>query len=498
MNKENLMKIRRATVLILTVGLFLSVLTADLQSEPRGRHLFFNLSIFYPVSINQSIYDSTNINLSLFYGRVGQVHGFDLAWGVSAVEDNVKGLQVAGLAGVCGSSLTGVQMAGLFAVAGDELSGAQVSGLFNVCGEEGEGLQASSFMNVTGNSFRGIQAAGFMNVAGEESIGLQAAGFMNVAGEESKGLQAAGLMNVTGNTYQGIQAAGGWNVVGESCRGIQAAGLFNVTGETFRGLQAAGVFNVAGERLYGLQVGSMNATATSTGVQIGLANAAGDLEGVQIGLVNYSKNTNGVPVGLVNISKNDGRMRWISWASNLTGVNSGVKFSIKRIYSIVALGRFLFLRTFIPPGQFFPEHRYRVHVHRQCNTIPKPDGNSRPASHHAAGFSEQKAFEHAFAVRRRRPEPHHGEGRPCRLKRIPTRFLRRPGIVLVFWGRSPRGHLILGKYFKPQKSGRLFEDQSILKKLFPLNFFSTLFILNSKLGVSLWGTSPYPFFLLLF
>ena len=31
-------------------------------------------------------------------------------------------------------------------------------------------------------------------------------------------------------------------------------------------------------------------------------------------------------------------MRWISWASNLTGVNSGVKFSIKRIYSIVALG----------------------------------------------------------------------------------------------------------------------------------------------------------------
>jgi len=322
MNKENLMKIRRAPVLILTVGLFLSILAADLQSEPRGRHLFFNFSIFYPVSINQSRYDSTNINLSLFYGRVGQVHGFDLAAGVSVVEDEVKGLQVAGLAGVCGSGLTGGQIAGLFAVAGDKLSGVQVSGLFNVCGEEGEGLQASSFMNVTGNSFRGIQAAGFMNVVGEES----------------KGLQAAGLMNVTGNTYQGIQAAGGWNVVGESCRGIQAAGLFNVTGETFRGLQAAGIFNVAGERLNGLQVGSMNAASISAGVQVGLFNAAGDLEGVQIGLVNYSRNTNGVPFGLVNLSKYDGRMRWISWASNLTGVNSGVKFSIKRIYSIVALG----------------------------------------------------------------------------------------------------------------------------------------------------------------
>jgi len=135
------MKIRRATVLIITVGLFLSVLTPDLQSEPRGRHLFFNFSIFYPVSINQSKYDSTNINLSLFYGRVGQVHGFDLAAGASAVEDNVKGVQVAGLVGACGSSLTGVQMAGLFAVAGDELSGAQVSGLFNVWEKKAKGCR---------------------------------------------------------------------------------------------------------------------------------------------------------------------------------------------------------------------------------------------------------------------------------------------------------------------------------------------------------------------
>jgi len=316
------MKIRRTAVLILTVGLFLSVIAPDLLCQSQGQHLFFNLSIYYPLSINKSKHDSTNINLSLLYGHVGQVHGFDLAGVVTAVEDNVKGIQVAGLVGVCGSSLTGGQIAGLFTVAGDELSGVQVSGLFNVCGENGKGFQASSFMNVTGNSFRGIQAAGFMNVAGEEA----------------KGLQAAGFMNVTGSTYRGIQGALGMNVVGESCGGIQAAGLFNVTGERFRGLQAAGIFNVVGERFNGLQVGSMNVAATSAGVQIGLANAAGELEGVQIGLVNYSKNTNGIPVGLVNISKYDGRMRWISWASNLTGVNSGVKFSIKRIYSIVSLG----------------------------------------------------------------------------------------------------------------------------------------------------------------
>lgn len=321
------MKIRRAAGLIFAVGFFLSLLATDLQSEPKGRHLFFNLSIFYPLSINKSKYDSANINLSLFYGRVGRVRGFDLAGGVSVVEDDVRGLQIAGLAGVCGSGLTGGQIAGLFAVAGDELSGVQISGLFNVCGENGKGFQVSSFMNVTGNSF----------------LGIQAAGILNVVGEESKGLQAAGLMNVTGSMYQGIQGAMGWNVVGESCGGIQAAGVFNVTGERFRGLQAAGIFNVVGERLTGLQAGCLNAAATSAGVQIGLANAAGDLEGVQIGLVNYSKNTKGVPIGPVNISRYDGRMRWISWASNLAGVNSGVKFSIKRIYSIIALGSVNFI-----------------------------------------------------------------------------------------------------------------------------------------------------------
>jgi len=91
------------------------------------------------------------------------------------------------------------------------------------------------------------------------------------------------------------------------------------------------------EQLIGLQLGTFNVASSSSGAQIGLINVAGELDGFQLGLINYSKQTEGLPVGLVNISKYDGRIRWISWASNLTGVNSGVKFSIKKIYSIVAL-----------------------------------------------------------------------------------------------------------------------------------------------------------------
>lgn len=354
--KEISMNSRGFAVTILTLGLFLSVLAADLKSEPRSRHHFLNFSIFYPVSINQSRYDTTNINLTLIYGRVGQVHGIDLAGGISVVENDVKGFQVAGLAGFCGSDFTGLQLAGLFAVGGEEFSGFQVSGLLNVCGEEFKGCQGSGLLNVTGNNFKGIQTTAIFNIVGEECQGLQMAGLMNItgnafqgiqatggwniAGESSQGIQASGLFNVTGERFKGVQASGIFNITGEDCTGLQAGGIFSVTGGMFKGLQFSGGFNVAGERLSGLQVGTANVAGTSQGLQIGLLNAAEDMDGVQIGLVNYSRNTKGVPIGLANISKHDGRIRWTSWASNLTGANSGVKFMIRRIYSLVSLGSF--------------------------------------------------------------------------------------------------------------------------------------------------------------
>ena len=348
------MKTKGIVALILASSLFLSILATDLKCEPQGRHLFLNFSIFYPLSINQSKYDSTNINLTLLYGRVGQVNGLDLAVGATAVENDVRGLQMAGFAGVCGSDFTGGQIAGLVAVTGDSLSGFQLSALTNVCGDEFLGWQATGLINVTGSYFRGIQAAGIFNIVGEEMQGVQAVGLMNIAGsslrgiqaaggwniagESAVGIQASGLFNVTGERFNGLQASGIFNVTGEDHTGIQVGGIFNVTGGWCKGIQVGGIFNVAGERLSGLQVGTSNVAATSAGVQVGLLNAAGDMDGVQIGLVNYSRNTTGLPVGLVNISKHDGRISWTSWASNLTAVNSGMKFTIKKTYSIVALG----------------------------------------------------------------------------------------------------------------------------------------------------------------
>ncbi|MEE9516698.1 MAG: hypothetical protein V3V52_06320, partial [Candidatus Adiutricales bacterium] len=316
------MKNKWIVVPLLMAGFNLSLLTKDLLSEPRSGHYFFNFSIAYPLSINKSKHDSTNINLSLFYGHVGQVHGLDVSGLVSAVGENVNGLQIAGLAGVCGDEFTGVQIAGGFGVTGERFSGIQLSGGISVSGKTFQGWQTSGLISVVGNSFRGVQVTGGLNIVGEDAVGLQASGLFNVTGEKFRGIQATGAFNVTGEDYVGLQAAAG----------------FNVTGDDYVGMQVAGGFNVVGDVLSGLQLGTFNIAATSRGAQIGVVNTAGKLDGFQLGLINYSIEGDGIPVGLINISKYDGRIKWINWASNISGMNSGVKFTVNNIYSIVTLG----------------------------------------------------------------------------------------------------------------------------------------------------------------
>lgn len=287
------------------------------------RHYPVNLSLWYPVSINRTQHDSANLNFTLLYGRMGTVKGLDLAIGGSALTHELKGLQITGIAGVAGDSTSGAQISGLASVTGDDLKGAQVSGLINIAGETGKGFQVAGGMNITGNHLQGLQASGLFNIVGEELQGFQATGAFNIVGER----------------LTGFQAAGGFNIVGESCMGFQAAGLFNVTGDNFKGLQAAGLFNIVGDELTGAQIGTFNvAPYFSNAAQIGIINVSAEMRGFQLGLVNWNGETYGIPVGFVNVSKRDGRIRWINWGSNLSGINSGVKFEVGQIYSIVALG----------------------------------------------------------------------------------------------------------------------------------------------------------------
>ncbi|MFZ2053473.1 MAG: hypothetical protein WAU81_04675 [Candidatus Aminicenantales bacterium] len=277
--------------------------------QPAPRHRFVNLSLFYPASTNRSISDSADINLSLFYSRLGSVRGLDLGLGVTRLEDSLQGVQLAGVAGTAGKSMKGLQAAGLLCAAGERGQGIQLAGLGSVSGEE----------------FAGLQAAGLFSVAGEHLEGVQVSGLFSVSGQAAKGIQVSGLFSVTGETLQGFQAAGLFNVAGESLDGVQISGLFNVAGEDSRALQVAGLMNVGGGTCRGIQVGLFNVAGRLTGVQVGVVNVAGELEGLPIGLVNLTR-------------KEDRRVRLAAWAGNTSLFNVGVKVQAKRFYSILYAG----------------------------------------------------------------------------------------------------------------------------------------------------------------
>jgi hypothetical protein len=261
--------------------------------QPAPQHRVLNLSLYYPVSMNRSKLDTANISLSLLYGHLGSVRGFDLSLGVAALE----------------RSLEGVQLAGLVAVAGESMKGGQIAGLISVVGDRGEGVQLAGLGSVAGEEFSGLQAAGLFGVAGERLKGIQVSGLFSVSGEETSGFQASGLFSVAGDDLEGVQVSGLFNVAGENSRALQVAGLMNVTGETCRGLQV-GLFNVAGKL---------------AGVQVGLVNVAGEIEGLPIGLVNVTR-------------KEDRRVQMAAWAGSVTLLNAGVKVWAKRFYSVLYAG----------------------------------------------------------------------------------------------------------------------------------------------------------------
>ncbi len=316
----------KQTVTIIMIGLFLFSAPISAQEKEReeqpGVHRFFNLSLFYPVSLNQSPYDHVNLNVSMIYGRVGSVSGMDFSLAASAVYDNLKGIQIAGLAGVVGEQAQGIQIAGLVSVTGESFAGLQSSGLITVAGEE----------------LNGFQTAGLINVTGQRGRWFQASGLANVAGEDFKGAQFSGLFNIAGEHMQGIQLSGLFSIAGETMQGLQASGLFNIVGEEFRGLQVSGLFNVAGESLKGLQTGPVNIAVESRGVQIGLVNVGETCDGLQIGLVNYTKGEHrGFPLGAVNLAEN-GTINGVIWGSNRVAVSGGMKFYVGRWHSVVSLG----------------------------------------------------------------------------------------------------------------------------------------------------------------
>jgi hypothetical protein len=210
-----------------------------------------DLSIFPPVSLNGDRPAVNRLQLGLIAARATRLRGVGIAPVLWADED-VHGVQLAGV----GSSVR------------SELVGAQLSSVANVAGE-----------------VIGVQISGYLNLSRGPVSGAQVSD-ANWALGRVRGAQM-GMVNYA-----------------SAATGFQGA-LVNVAGDV-RGAQ----FSLVGvaRNFAGAQIGLVNIGGDVTGAQIGLVNVARRARGLQLGLINLAEELDGAPVGLLSVAR-DGEHR---------------------------------------------------------------------------------------------------------------------------------------------------------------------------------------------
>ena len=184
----------------------------------------------------------------------------------------------------------------------------------------------------------GAEFSGAVSMLSDDSKGFQVSGAVNLNNGSFKGFQATGLVNIT-NNFSGFQSSGVGNFVSGKCKGFQSSGSVNYIAGYFSGFQTTGLVNVITDGFTGVQIsGVANLTqGNAGGVQIGTVNIARNLRGAQIGVVNIADTLRGVPVGLLNIARN-GQVNPVVFATNISGINAGVKTIANNFHSVIALG----------------------------------------------------------------------------------------------------------------------------------------------------------------
>ena len=270
---------------------------------------------------------TNNISFNVISGRNGGVDGVEVGIMTNHVENDVKGVQIAGLVNTVGGN---VGQSKISSKEGKNLPGVQAAGLVNVANDV-NAVQFAGLVNVTKGRFDGVQIAGLVNTVGEDigtsrrdslnakySPAVQVAGLVNT-GYNVNAVQVSGLVNVSKGRFSGVQIAGIGNNVSNDGNGVQLAGLYNVSngdGNT----QVAGLFNVADD-IKGSQIGA-------------IFNKARKVDGVQIGLINVCDTTSGGSIGLINIVKK-GYNRFELAGSLTLGAQASLKFGSYKFYNII-------------------------------------------------------------------------------------------------------------------------------------------------------------------
>jgi hypothetical protein len=252
-------------------------------------HHFINLSLWYPISTNQNPENSANFRLSLIYGRLGTVKGLDLNLIAALLHQDMKGLQVNGI----------------YSEVRGELQGIQFTGGVNFVHGDAAGIQVGLLTSFDKGHFSGLQYSSLFNYVGTGLSGAQLSAVLNLADGDGSFLQVSSVANVSGGKFTGLQAG------------------------TF--------FNYTYDRLVGVQIGGGNFAETLSGVQVGIGNFAAEANGLQIGVLNQVAVQNGIPIGLVNTARGMD-VDWVTFANSLSPINTGIRMTVRRFYSILSAG----------------------------------------------------------------------------------------------------------------------------------------------------------------
>jgi len=257
---------------------------------PQGKKLPVNLSLVYPVSINQSYDDDVNFNLGIIGSEFNNLNGF----GVNSI----------------------------FSVLDGNVNGVQVNGIYSETRKNLNGIQFTLGVNTLTEGGRGIIFGGVGNLIFDDFHGLQTALIGNLNFENSYGVQLSGVYNLTAKNTDIAQ--------------VSAAG--NITGSDVKGLQFALLFNLAGGLNKGMQTSAFNLSLRQHGFQLGLANICEYNKGLQLGIINMvDKEQEGVSLGLFYSGRKT-KVQLLLTGGNFAYGSVGVRFKTNNIYTMFNLG----------------------------------------------------------------------------------------------------------------------------------------------------------------
>lgn len=270
----------------------LGLLATPLASIAQGNvpHHFASLQLLHPVATSPNPETTTNLRLSVLYGRSG----------------GIRGLDINAIAGVNSGDALVLQLTGLYARTDGLFQGMAFTGGLQHLTRDGAGFQFSGLSNYVDGTFAGVQVAGLLNYTSGNNAGAQISGAMNLNDGAGTFLQLASVANVNAGPFAGFQVSTFMNSANEYISGAQAA-----------------ILNYA-NHLSGVQVGVMNFTDTGKGLQVGILNQT-------------RTDFSGLPLGLVNVDATS-RKEWMFYFSNLSAGNIGFRTVLNQWSSIVSVG----------------------------------------------------------------------------------------------------------------------------------------------------------------